>query len=116
MKGLPVNLFEHVAYGDTSLGGISTKAKRFILTGEGIPPLFEPSKEHPEIKLVKRNISGKDFLHAEPVEKPTRVGWMSGGTFVWTPDGRFPNDYPISLHDRQETPEQYEQLSHWYEC
>ena len=37
---------------------------------------------------------------------------MFGGNFVYTSDSRFPSDYPIPIHDRFETQEQYDQLSH----
>jgi hypothetical protein len=38
-----------------------------------------------------------EHLHAEPISP----GWyMASGKFIWTSDSRFPNDYPISLHDR----------------
>ena len=39
------------------------------------------------------------------------VGYMFGGNFIHTSDSRIPNDYPIPIHDRQETQEQYNHLS-----
>ena len=52
------------------------------------------------------------YVHAEPVDKPEgKVGPMFGGNFIYTSDSRFPNDYPIPVHDRFETPEQAEILS-----
>lgn len=61
--------------------------------------------------LVSRNLGG-EYLHAEPLEKPKdTVGPMAGGNFIWTSDGRFPNRYPIAVHDRFETPELARTLS-----
>lgn len=111
MKGLIVGLLENKEIGNASLGGISTKHVSFVLTGEGVPEIFEPDEDSPEIKLVKRIIYDKPYLHVEPIERPTGIGWMFGGCFVWSSDSRFPNTYPIALHDRQESPELHEHLS-----
>ena len=111
MEGLIVSLLENKEIGNASLGGISTRYTSFVLTGAGIPGIFEPDENRPEIKLVERVIYGKRYLHAEPIEKPTGIGWSMGGTFVWSSDSRFPNDYPIALHDRQESPELHKHLS-----
>jgi len=62
----------------------------------------------PVLKLVRRDICGRKHLHAEPIIRPRlgRVGWMAGGSFLWTSDSRRPEgmDYPISIHDRSERP------------
>jgi hypothetical protein len=63
------------------------------------------------LKLVRRNLFGREHLHAEPIDPPTGVGWMAGGNFIWTSDSRFPSDYPIAVHDRQESQDQYNMLS-----
>jgi hypothetical protein len=97
---------------DTTNGGVSRKYNSFVLVGEGVPEVFEERKDLPALKLVKRNFGGRIYLHAEPFEKPEgHVGPMSGGNFVYSCDSRFPNDYPISIHDRFETPEVYDMLS-----
>ena len=97
---------------DCTNGGISSKHDTFVLVGLGQEAqVFEPSKDAPALKLVKRIISGEVYLHAEPVNSPKGVGWTFGGNFLHTSDGRFPNRYPIAIHDRQETPEEYEVMS-----
>jgi hypothetical protein len=61
------------------------------------------------VKLVTRHLFGRDYTHVEPVDAPPDGyhGYMAGGTFVWTSDGRFPSDYPLSLHDHVEVPGGY---------
>ena len=69
---------------------------------------FEPCKNQPAVKLVKRHLFGRDYYHAEPVEPPPvgEVGYMAGGTLIYSCDSRFRNicDYPIVLHDHTEVP------------
>lgn len=72
-----------------------------------VSPIFEVSERHPT--LVLREKGGR--LCAEPIERPTGVGWMFGGNFIYSSDSRFPNDYPIPVHDRQETKDQYRENS-----
>lgn len=89
---------------DTTNGGISSRFTCFVLTGEGVSGPFRPDANTPELKLVRRKIGGREYLHVEPVEgkDPRAAGWMAGGNFVYTSDSRFPNAYPLSIHDRQE--------------
>jgi hypothetical protein len=69
--------------------------------------------ERPVLKLVTRTIGGRTYKHAEPVAKTPdgHTGWMSGGDYVHSHDSRFPNSYPLSLHDRTETWTEYESMS-----
>ena len=82
---------------------ISDRVKQITLVGEGIPTLNEADDSAPAFKVVKRNIHGiGEYLHVEPVERPTGLGWMYGGNICYTSDSRFPNTYPLKIHDRQE--------------
>lgn len=101
-KGLLVYVYR--ADGDDfSLGGVTAVHDKLILVGKDIPEIFESSEYIPAVKLVKRNLVGtKIRLHAEPVENKRGKHFMAGGNFIYTPDGRFPNDYPIPVWDRQE--------------
>lgn len=87
-----------------------------ILTGPGVSgPWTDDDLAKttlPVVKLVRRLLSGREYLHAEPVGDCPKdmVGWMSGGTFIYSHDSRFPSDYPISLHDRCETQEFYNSM------
>jgi hypothetical protein len=102
--------------GDSSNGGISS-------TNDGVILVFDGDEEElalpqsqagtPRVKLVRRCHGSSQYLHAEPIEPCPKghVGYMAGGTFIWTNDSRFPHDCPISLHDRSEDYELYQQLS-----
>ena len=110
MKGLLCGIYQSKEIGNCSNGGISSKVSSVILCGAGIPGIFEPTKEHPGVILDKKM---GHYLYCYPSEgrDESKVGWMSGGTFVYSSDSRFPSDYPIPLHDRQETEKEYEILS-----
>jgi len=97
-KGLMVFVLR--ADTDCTNEGITTKYDKFILIGEGLPEIFEPSDDTPALYLIRRNIGGRDYLHASTT--PTNSG-MAGGNYVNACDSRFPNDYPISVHDRFES-------------
>lgn len=114
MKGLSVSVLRNAEFGysDCSNDGVSARFSKFILVGEGVPEIFEATADMPVLVLVRRNIGGRPYVHAEPLEKPPgMVGPMFGGNFVHTSDSRFPNSYPIPIHDRFETPDQYERMS-----
>jgi len=57
-----------------------------------------------------------EYTHCEPVLSKVKVteqarrrvlSPMMGGNFVHSCDARFPNRYPLPVHDRFETPAQY---------
>ena len=99
-KGLIVNVYRTPGYNCTN-GGVTAMHDTVLLIGEGIAEVFEAQEGQPVLKLVKRNIGGCTYLHAEPVERG-RSHYMAGGNFVYTSDSRFPNMYPVSMHDRTE--------------
>lgn len=98
LKGLTVNIY-HRPGGDCTNNGASTGHDRALLVGEGIPEVFEDQGDMPVFKLVERVIFGNQYLHVQPVQPGH---YMFGGNFVYTSDGRFPNPYPLPIHDRQE--------------
>jgi hypothetical protein len=96
---------------DCSNSGISSRVDAVTLIDIGVD-LFDPVASRPAVKLVKRNMGKRVYLHAEPVDQPEGlVGPMAGGTFIYCNDSRFPSEYPIALHDRWETQSQYDSLS-----
>jgi len=114
-KGLICNIYQDKEGGNHSNDGISNHYNDVLIIVEGkdIGP-FEQSEERPTVKVVKRFLFGKDYVHAEPIEKPTGVGWMNGGCIISSCDSRFSehvNEYPIHLHDRCESQEVNELLS-----
>jgi hypothetical protein len=80
----------------TYKGIISSEHSRAIIIGEGIPEIFEPSDGEIVLKIVRRIICGREHVHAEPLNTGS---WAAGGNFVWTCDSRFPNQYPVQIHD-----------------
>ena len=114
-KGLVVEIFRPANFPDCTNNGISGKVHKAILTGYGMTELFEPSSDCPELKIVCRILQGKKYYHCEPISGliPHNVGWFMGGNFVYSCDGRYRNviEYPMPIHDRQETQEQYNSLS-----
>ena len=117
LKGLTASIFIDELIGECSNGGISSRCKAVTVVGIPDAEIFSAGEDRPAVKLVKRQIMGKTVVHAEPVEAPPQgcVGWMMGGSYISTSDGRFGRAVgfygAVALHDRCETPEQYRQLS-----
>jgi hypothetical protein len=112
-RGLVVHVLRP-SHGSSTNGGVTSKHHEFVLTGDGVEGPFEPTAELPELKLVRRRLGGRygEYLHAEPVEKPSGMcGPMFGGNYITSSDSRFPGIYPIPVHDRYETQEEYDALS-----
>lgn len=104
---LRCNIYKH-QNSDCSNGGISHDHDNVILAwDEDESKLPDAINGTPVVKLVKREMGQRVYLHAEPVAKPPKNhnGWMMGGCYIKSSDGRFPHDYPISLHDRAEGPQ-----------
>ena len=112
-KGLLCYVYNAAHFPDSSNRGISSRCDKVILVGLGKEcEIFEPTPERPAVRLVRRTLSGRPYLHVEPVEQPEGlVGPMAGGTFIYSTDSRFPSPYPISLHDRFETQATYDALT-----
>ena len=112
MKALRVNIYKNNG-SDCSNHGISERYNDILLICED--GYIDVDGDEPNLcKVVKRHLFGKDYLHVEPVAEPNGLGWMAGGTVVYTCDSRFRNisEYPLVLHDRCESAELYEALSH----
>lgn len=109
-KGLSVNVYRW-SLGDCTNHGMSEKQDDLILVD--IPNCPFHGDETNSVRLVKRILFGREYIHAEPVSMPPvgMVGPMMGGNFIYSCDSRFPFDYPIPLHDRYETVEDYYHLS-----
>jgi len=113
MNGLPCSIYESKPIGNCSAGGISERSKEVTLLGvhrldgtfERVEAPFSPSESAPPVIIQERKPCGKLYYSAYPCDDEGNAldGWfMSGGTFIATCDSRFPFDYPIPLHDRQE--------------
>ena len=111
VKVLPVNVYRWTL-GDCTNGGISGKFDSLYLICDG--GWLEVEDTDPRlIKLVVTEYWGVEHVHVEPVNDPNKkeISYMSGGNFVYSSDSRFPFDYPLSVHDRSETQEEYDLLS-----
>lgn len=102
-KGLLVEIFKPV-WGSCSNNGLSSKADKCIIIGNGVPEIFSVTDDSPAVQVVERQLNHGPYLTAYPVDKDGKVdtGCMFGGTFIYTSDARFPAKYPIPLHDRKE--------------
>lgn len=110
-KGLMCDIYESKSIGNCSAGGISEQCKEVVLIWDGCPEIFASREGMPAVKLVKRELWGKEYLHCEPIQRRSGVGPMMGGTFVYSCDSRFPSKYPIPLHDRWESHKVYDAMS-----
>ena len=110
MKALPIWVFKS-GLGDCTNGGITSRYDRLLLVcDEGFIDIDENEPPENTVKLVERLICGRIYKHIEPIANPTHLGWMHGGNLAYSSDSRFPHDYPLCVHDRQETQEQYDAL------
>ena len=110
MRALRCSILESKLLGNCSNHGISERYDSILLLCDNGNVEANGDEEN-LCKVVKRNLFGETYYHVEPVMKPNGVGWMSGGSFVYSCDSRFPFSYPLSLHDRTETQELYNILS-----
>lgn len=114
MKGLLADIFASKNHNqDFSNRGPSAIVKEVLVIDDevGGPFDFDPERHIP-IKLVRRQIGDREYIHARPFfceEWPnTRFGagvhTMFGGTFIFTSDSRLRDvsPYPIPFHDRVE--------------
>jgi hypothetical protein len=114
MKALPITVYSNKKYAGCSNGGISEKFDDLLLIHEeGFIDIDESNPPENLVKVVTRNIFGNEYKHIEPYKKATGIGYMAGGSYAASSDSRFSrvSQYPLAIHDRQETQEQYDMLS-----
>lgn len=121
IKAISVPVFTH-DYGlsfssDSSNGGISSKFDSVYVEHPQGNFSFEEDKLPENLVKIVPSRAGSGYPpHAEPVagKKPGHVGWMYGGAILDSSDGRWRDisKCPIHLHDRQESQELYEIMSH----
>ena len=112
--------------GDCTNGGISGRYNdlylcRDYVTPEDVIEYCKEKGEDPERFVIteRRHLFGKEYLNIRQVCHRTvnnRVlGGMSGGNFLYSCDSRWKEitgcDYPLSIHDRYESQEEYDILS-----
>lgn len=103
MKGLLVFVLRSADGLDCTAGGVTSRATKAILVGEGVPEIFEPTADSPALVLKKKWAgTPREYLYAVPTDVPENAWVTFGGNFIHTSDGRFPCRYPIPVHDRIE--------------
>jgi len=80
-----------------------------LLTLINVPGPFNPTVNAPAAEVTRH---GMDLviIPADTMLEPV-IGPMFGGTFAYSADSRFPAPTALRIHDRYETPAQYERLS-----
>lgn len=90
---------------DYSNGGISARAHQVLVTGPGVPEIFQETPACPAVVIDAISFDGETTYHLKPAE-PVARHYMFGGTFVHSTDSRFralfPHNGAIPLHDRTE--------------
>lgn len=75
--------------------------KSVTIIDNDIDQNFTANEERPPVRIVRRQLSGGEYIHAEPFEPGC---YQFGGTYITCSDSRIRalNKYPIPLHDRVE--------------
>jgi len=109
VRGLSVDIYRSASFGDCSNNGVTARYNEAILIGDGVTGPEEVDLDNPPenvFLLVQRDIRNVgEYLHAEPLDGHYGGGgkwYMFGGNCIYTSDSRFPNSYPIKVHDRRE--------------
>lgn len=114
MKALPIYVYKNSSMGDCTNKGLSSKFDTLLLIHEeGFVSVDENNLPENLVNVVTRYLGGSEYKHIEPFKKATKVGYMMGGNYASTSDSRFSkvSKYPLAIHDRQETQEEYNSLS-----
>lgn len=116
MKALPIEVYKDRGR-DWSNDGITSKYDQLLLIcEEGYIEVDEANPPENLVKIVTRRFGDREYKHIEPYAPLNFncIGWMAGGCIGYSCDSRFSemSEYPLSIHDRQETQELYNMLSH----
>lgn len=108
MRALPINVYRDGDNYDCTNGGISSIYDTLLmLCPDGYKEVdgTEPNL----VRVVTMKLGSREHKYLEPVngKRSDAAGWMSGGNIGYTCDSRFPSQYPLMIHDRQEPWEQY---------
>lgn len=118
MRALRIEVFRNPLYKGCANGGISEKYNDLLLVCEkGNVQIDEDNLPENLVVMKCRVFSGREIFHIEPYKRPDKgcVGWMSGGSYAGSSDSRFSEMAggfygTISIHDRQESQEQYDNM------
>ena len=113
--GVMAKIYRTESLAGCANGGISEAYNAVTIINLDGP--VKPSPERPAVRLVRRQIGRRTYVHIEPWEPVGEglIGYMSGGAFIYSHDPQFKqavgHDAPVPLHDRVETPAEYAALS-----
>lgn len=115
MKALPISVYRTQRTGDCTNGGISSMYDTlYLICDEGFIDIDEDNPPKTLVQVVVQYIGGKEYKHIEPyaLVNDGCVGWMAGGNIGYSSDSRFSDmsQYPLSIHDRQESQELYDRM------
>ena len=113
---LGINVLRNNSFGDCSNNGVSARYNRLQMITESEMLGFTGEKKNVVVK-IDRVLFGKIMPVLVPLEvykeyKTNKLPISFGGNFGYTSDSRFGFDYPLPIHDRVESWEEYEALSH----
>ena len=113
MRALRIEVFKS-HFGDCSNGGITSKYNELlVICPDGNVEVDDNNPPENLVKIVEKDYGFMVYKHLEPVKKSDHIGWMAGGCVGYTSDSRFRrmSEYPLVIHDRQETQREYDLYS-----
>lgn len=110
IRALTADIYKPI-YGDCSNGGISSRFDEVFVECQNGPHVLDRNDLPDNFVVAEKNRFGHVSFRPWAKKEPGNVGWFAGGCFVYASDSRFPFDYPVALHDRQESQQLYNQLS-----
>lgn len=114
MKCISIDVYRNADGRECTNGGISSIYKSILIPCEdGWIDVDENKPPKNLCKVVVDEFGFGTYRHIEPWNKPEHLGWMFGGNYAASSDSRYSKiwDYPLPIHDRQETQELYDMLS-----
>ena len=123
MKTLLIGVYKHQSSvfpdNDCSNGGVSGKYDNLMLKCDDGP--FETDENDPQLVELKLHMGHPIIVPCNNTDPTKTIGPMMGGAFGYSSDSRFSKLVSklygdsfyggVPIHDRYETPEQYEALS-----
>ena len=107
IKAISASVYSNKLYRKCANGGISERYDELYVVCEDGNWEFDSDNLPENIVMIEdRGRWGKRAVPLVPVDKGC-VGWMAGGSILYSCDARFPGGQPIMIHDRQESYELY---------
>ena len=120
MKAIRIDVFKNSKFGGCSNGGITERFDELLVEcDDGYIEIDENNIPENLVVYVERTIAGRRSGYLRPYENrpENRTDYMFGGAYAASSDSRFSRIAgdmygALPVHDRTETWEQYEALSH----